>query len=85
MNAFLTFLVFIRVAANHRHVICKRIHWKIPEHIVTDVYISSYYFIQNARRDTGAEKEYDIVIKMTLEHALVQRFKKKEINEKSNI
>ena len=28
-----------RVAANHRPVIWKINDWKIPEHIVTDVYI----------------------------------------------
>ena len=40
------------------------------------------FFIYNARRDTVAEKEIDIVIPMTLERLLVQRFKKKEMNEK---
>ena len=40
------------------------------------------FFIYNARRDTVAEKETDIVIPMTLERLLVQRFKKKEMNEK---
>ena len=39
--------------------------------------ISSCYFIYNKRRDTVAEKEFDIVIQMTLEHVLVQRFKNK--------
>ena len=47
------------------------------------VFIPSCYFIYNARRDTAAEKELDIVIQMALEHVLVQRFKKKEIEEKS--
>ena len=41
--------------------------------------IFSCYFIHNARRDT----ESDIVIRMTLEHVLVQRFKKKEMDEKT--
>ena len=41
------------------------------------VFIPSCYFIYNARRDTPAEKELDIVIQMALEHLLVQRFKKK--------
>ena len=36
------------------------------------MFISSRYFIHNARKDT----ESDIVIQMTLEHVLVQRFKK---------
>ena len=47
-------------------------------HIVTDVYI--LHFIHNARRDT----ESDTVIQMTLRHVLVQRFKKKEMDEKNN-
>ena len=48
------------------------------------VFITSCYFIYNARRDTAAEEELDIVIQMALEHLLVQRFKKKEMEEKSN-
>ena len=36
------------------------------------MFISSCYFIYNERRDTAAEKEFDIVIQMTLEHVLVQ-------------
>ena len=36
------------------------------------MFISSSYFIHNARKDT----ESDTVIQMTLEHVLVQRFKK---------
>ena len=48
------------------------------------VFIPSCYFIYNVRRDTAAEKELDIVIQMALEHLLVQRFKKKEMEEKSN-
>ena len=46
------------------------------------MFISSCYFIYNARRDTTAEKEFNIVIQMTLEHVLVQRFKKKEMDKK---
>ena len=42
------------------------------------MFISSCYFIQNARRDS----ESDILIQMTLEHVLLQRFKKKEMDEK---
>ena len=30
------------------------------------------------------EKEFDIVTQMTLEHVLVQRFKKKEMDDKNN-
>ena len=46
------------------------------------MFISSCYFIYNARRDTVVEKEFDIVIQMTLERVLIQRFKKKEMDEK---
>ena len=49
------------------------------------MFISSCYFIYNARRDTAAEKEFDIVIQMTLERVLVQRFKKKEMREKKSL
>ena len=45
--------------------------------------IASCYFIYNARRYTPTEKEFNIVIQMTPEHVLVQRFKKKEMNEKT--
>ena len=38
----------------------------------------------NTRKDTAAEKELDIAIQMTLEHILVQRSKKIEMDEKSN-
>ena len=48
------------------------------------IFISSFYFIYDARRDIAAEKEFDIVIEMTLEHVLVQRFKKKEMSKKNN-
>ena len=44
--------------------------------------ISSCYFIYNTRRDTASEKEFDIVIQMTLEHVLVQRFKNKRNGQK---
>ena len=47
------------------------------------MFISSCYFIYNARRDTTEEKEFDIVIQMTLEHVPVQRFKKKEMDKKN--
>ena len=46
------------------------------------MFVSSYYFNYNTRRDTAAEKEFDIVIQMTLEHVLVQRFEKKEMVKK---
>ena len=48
------------------------------------MFISLCCFTYNTRRDTAAEKEFDIVIQMTLEHVLVQRFKKKEMDEKNN-
>ena len=41
-------------------------------------FISSRYFVHNARRDT----ESDTVIQMALEHVLVQRFKKKKWTKK---
>ena len=47
------------------------------------IFISSCYFVYHARRDTAAEKEFDIVIQMTLEHVLVQRFKKKRNGQKN--
>ena len=48
------------------------------------MFISSNYFLFNVRRDLAAEKEFNIVIQMTLGHVLVQRFNKKEINEENN-
>ena len=42
------------------------------------MFIASCYFIYNAHRDKATEKEFDIVIQMTLEHVLVQRLKKKK-------
>ena len=48
------------------------------------MFIASCYFVYNAGRDTATEKEFHIVIQMTLEHVLVQRFKKKEMDEKNN-
>ena len=85
MNTFPKYCVFVRVPANHRHVICKKINcWKIPEHNVTDVYI--LMFIYNTRRDTAAEEEFDIAIQARYvhqnRHVLVQRFKKKEMDKK---
>ena len=65
----------MRVAANQRHVICKRNHWKNPEDIVTDVYIFMLH------KDIAAEKQSDILIQMALKHVLVWRFRKKEIDE----
>ena len=44
------------------------------------MFISSRYFVHNARGDT----ESDAVIQMTLEHVLVQRFKKKKWKKKIN-
>ena len=35
----------LRVAANHRHVICKINGWKIPEHFFTDVYIFTSLYL----------------------------------------
>ena len=77
MNAFPTCFGFTRVPANHRHVISK-----INETFLSTlllIFISSRYFIHNARKDI----ESDIVIQMTLEHVLVQRFKRKEMDGKN--
>ena len=46
------------------------------------IFIFSYYFIYNTLRGIAAEKEFDIVIQMALEHVLFKRFEKKEMNEK---
>ena len=48
------------------------------------MFIALCYFVCNARRDTATEKEFDIVIQMKLEHVLLQRFKKEEMDEKNN-
>ena len=55
MNAFPTFFGFARVAPNHRHV--KINYWKIPEHVVTDVYIFMLLYLY-----VEILKEFDIVI-----------------------
>ena len=44
------------------------------------MFISSHYFVYNVTRDT----ESDTVIQMTLEHVLLQRFKKKICTKKIN-
>ena len=49
------------------------------------MFISSCYFIYNARRDTAAEKEVDVVTQMIFEHVLVQRVKKKEMDKKKKM
>ena len=49
------------------------------------MFISSCYFIYNARRDTVAEREFDIVIQMTLERVPVERFKKKEMGQQRHV
>ena len=46
------------------------------------MFIALCYFVCNAPRDTATEKEFDIVIQMTLEHVLVQRSKKKKKKKK---
>ena len=48
------------------------------------MFISSCYFIYNARRDAAAEKEVDVVTQMIFDHVLVQRVKKKEMDKKKN-
>ena len=47
------------------------------------MFISSRYFIHNARRDTESAIQC-IAIQMILEHVLFQRFKKKEMDEKND-
>ena len=46
VNAFSTCFVFVRVAANHRRIICNRNRWRIPEHIVTDVYVFILLYLE---------------------------------------
>ena len=46
------------------------------------MFIASCYFIYNPRRDTATEKEFNIVMRMTLEHVPVQRFNKKNGRKK---
>ena len=41
------------------------------------MFLFACYIIQNARRDTAEEKEFGIIIQMTLEDVLFHRFKKK--------
>ena len=48
------------------------------------MFISSCYIIYNALRDAAEDKEFDTAIQITLEHVLVQRSKKIEMDEKSN-
>ena len=55
MNAFPAFFGFARVAPSHRHV--KINCWKIPEHVVTDVYIFMLLYLY-----VEILKEFDIVI-----------------------
>ena len=81
MDAFSTCFDFVSVAVNHKHVIRKK---NAEKFLSTWLMISSCYFIYNARRDATAEKEFDIVIEMTLERVLAQRFKKKNGQRKSN-
>ena len=47
------------------------------------MFIASRYFIYNTRRDTATKKELDIVIQMTPEYVLVQRFEKKKWTKKT--
>ena len=56
----------------------------VSAHTLLLMFISLCYFTCNARRDTAAEKQFDIVIQMTMEDAAVQRFKKNEMDEKNN-
>ena len=46
VNTFSACFVLVRIAANCRHAICKRNRWKIPEHIVKDVYIFMLLYLE---------------------------------------
>ena len=46
VNAFSKCFAFGRVAVNHRHIICKRNRWKIPQHTVADVYILMLLYLE---------------------------------------
>ena len=73
----------MRVAANQIHVICERNHCKTFEHIVTDIYFHGTLFRMHIRVGAG-EKELDITIQMTREHALVQRPKQNRNGKKGS-
>ena len=47
------------------------------------LYVSKCSFIWNTRSYTAGEKDFDATIQIALEHALVQRFKKIEIDRKT--
>ena len=83
MNAFSKCLVFVRVAANLRHVICKRNSWKISKHIVSGVYIFVPLYL---------EWTYEVQLQrkgLILQYrwhwsTLVQKSKKIKMNKKIN-
>ena len=83
MNAFPTCFGFARIAANHiTDMLYVRQMAETFLSTLSLMFISSRYFIHNARRDT----ESDIVIQTTLQHVLVKRFKKnKKLDEKNNL
>ena len=76
------------LAVNDRHVIADE--EKLLKHsqahcfLYTDnfIFLHVTLFMMHLKIATVAEKEFDIVIPMTLERLLVQRLKKKEISEK---
>ena len=81
MNAFPKCFGFARVAANHRHVTCKINGWKTPWEYCYwcfDLHVTLFTM------HVEIQKEFDIVIQMIMEHVLVQRFKKKDMDEKNN-
>ena len=47
-------------------------------------YVTLIILIKIQPVETAAEKAFDFAIQMTLDHVLVQRCKKKEMDEKSN-
>ena len=82
MNAFSTCFDFVRVAMLY---MLKKRKWEIAEKFQSTflliywyLYLPSCYFIYNASRDTVAEKEFGIVMPMTLEPVLVRDSRNKK-------
>ena len=69
MNAFLK-LKQIRDVLYGR----ERNRWKTPEQITSVVYFHVTFFRVH-ERETATEIEFDIALRMILEHVLTQRFK----------
>ena len=67
MNAFSKCFVFVRVAANHRHAICKKIAEKFLSSMLLYLYLHVTLFRMHVS-NTATEKDFDIAIQMPLEH-----------------